>query len=432
MRKGTIAMITARGGSKRIPRKNIRDFCGKPILAYSIEAALSSGIFDEVMVSTEDTEIAGIARQYGAAVPFLRSAETADDYATTADVLLEVFAQYKAAGREFQSACCIYPTAPFVTAEKLKHAMECLEEEGTDSVIPVTAFSFPPMRGFLLENGEARYAFPEYAPIRSQDIPPMYHDCGQFYCFRVAPFLENRQLVSVHTRAVIVPEMEVQEIDSEQDWRLAELKYRFMREKTVDAQKESDFKGGADLRRVEDSKSKVNLKNEEDTKDGSESRGRADSKIATRHCFLRKAEREDMGQLFLWANDKEVRKNSFSMAPISYEEHRNWYGNKLQEENTRIYIFCDGDLEVGALRLEFGREGAEISYSIAPEFRGKGYGQELIFQAEQEVRRWQESIPALPERTVIKAQVKPENQGSNKIFTKAGYEIYSIGYQKIL
>ena len=120
------------------------------------------------------------------------------------------------------------------------------------------------------------------------------------------------------------------------------------------------------------------------------------------------------------------------MAPISYEEHRNWYGNKLQEENTRIYIFCDGDLEVGALRLEFGREGAEISYSIAPEFRGKGYGQELIFQAEQEVRRWQESIPALPERTVIKAQVKPENQGSNKIFTKAGYEIYSIGYQKIL
>ena len=233
MRKGTIAMITARGGSKRIPRKNIRDFCGKPILAYSIEAALSAGIFDEVMVSTEDTEIAGIARQYGAAVPFLRSAETADDYATTADVLLEVFAQYKAAGREFQSACCIYPTAPFVTAEKLKHAMECLEEEGTDSVIPVTAFSFPPMRGFLLENGEAKYAFPEYAPRRSQDIPPMYHDCGQFYCFRVAPFLENRQLVSVHTRAVIVPEMEVQDIDSEQDWRLAELKYCFMRPESV-------------------------------------------------------------------------------------------------------------------------------------------------------------------------------------------------------
>ena len=432
MEKRKIAIITACGGSKRIPRKNIRDFCGKPILAYPIEAALSSGIFDEVMVSTEDAEIAEIAVKYGAAVPFLCSAKTANDYATIADVLMEVFAQYQAIGREFQSACGIYPTAPFVTPKKLRHAMECLEKEGTDSVIPVTAYSFSPMCGFLLEAGEAKYAFPEFASRHLQDIPPMYHDCRQFYCFRVRNFLASRQLVSVHTHAVIVPEMEVQDIDSEQDWRLAELKYHFMREKTVDAQKESDFKGGAASKRIEDSESKVSLKNEEDTKDGSESRGRADSKIATRHCFLRKAEREDMEQLFLWANDKEVRKNSFSTAPISYEEHRNWYGNKLQEENTRIYIFCDGDLEVGALRLEFGREEAEISYSIAPEFRGKGYGQELIFQAEQEVRRWQESIPLLPGQAVIKAQVKPENQASNKIFTKAGYEIYSIGYQKIL
>ena len=124
MRKGTIAMITARGGSKRIPRKNIRDFCGRPILTYSIEAALSSDIFDEVMVSTEDTEIAGIAAQYGAKVPFLRSAGTADDYATTADVLMEVLTQYRAVGREFQFACCIYPTAPFVTAAKIKQAMK--------------------------------------------------------------------------------------------------------------------------------------------------------------------------------------------------------------------------------------------------------------------------------------------------------------------
>ena len=149
MEKGKIAIITARGGSKRIPRKNIRDFCGKPILAYSIEAAIASGVFDEVMVSTEDAEIAGIAKRYGAKIPFLRSVGTADDYATTADVLMEVFAQYKAIGREYQYACCIYPTAPFVTAGKLRHAMECLEEEGTDSVIPVTAFSFPPLRGFL-------------------------------------------------------------------------------------------------------------------------------------------------------------------------------------------------------------------------------------------------------------------------------------------
>ena len=226
--KKAIAIITARGGSKRIPRKNIKDFCGKPILAYSIEAALSSGIFDEVMVSTEDEEIAGIARRYGANVPFLRSAEAANDYATTTDVLLEVLGQYKKMGREFHYGCCIYPTAPFVTAEKLRKAMEILEDEGTDSVIPVTLFSFPPMRGFWVEGKTAHYAFPEYASMRSQDIEPMYHDCGQFYCFHIDDFLKNQKLVTAKTQAIIMPEIEVQDIDNEQDWRLAEIKYQMM------------------------------------------------------------------------------------------------------------------------------------------------------------------------------------------------------------
>jgi len=399
----SIAIITARGGSKRIPRKNIRDFCGRPILTYSIEAALSSGVFDEVMVSTEDTEIAGIAAQYGAEVPFLRSPKTADDYATTADVLMEVLTQYRAVGREFQFACCIYPTAPFVTAAKLKQAMKCLEESGADSVLPVTAFSFPPMRGFLLEAGEAKYAFPEYASRRSQDIQPMYHDCGQFYCFQVRRFLESRQLVTAHTRAMIVPEMEVQDIDSEQDWRLAELKYRLMKEKAED--RESPESSGHVLQG-----------------------GRAAVMGEGRHCFLREAKWEDMEQLFLWANDKEVRKNSFSMEPISYEEHQEWYEKKLEEESTQMYILCDGSLEVGSLRLEYDAQGAEISYSIASEYRGHGYGKELISLAEQEVRRWAE----MSGKAVIKAQVKPGNQASKRIFTEAGYEVHAIGYQKLL
>lgn len=225
----TLAVITARGGSKRIPRKNIKEFCGKPILAYSIEAALKSGVFHEVMVSTDDEEIAEIARKYGAVVPFMRSEHTSNDYATTSDVLVEVLEKYEKLGKEYAYACCIYPTAPFVTAEKLRKAMELLTETNADSVLPVTAFSFPPMRGIHIEDGKIKYAFPEYSMKRSQDIVPMYHDCGQFYAFNIRSFLQRKCLVMDNTKAIIVSELEVQDIDSETDWKLAELKYQMMK-----------------------------------------------------------------------------------------------------------------------------------------------------------------------------------------------------------
>lgn len=224
-----IAIITARGGSKRIPRKNIKAFCGKPIIAYSIEAALASGIFDKVMVSTEDEEIAEIARKYGAEVPFMRSEKASNDFATTVDVICEVLECYKEKGMEFSQACCIYPTAPFVTAEKLQQAMKMLEDTDADSVMPICAFSFPPMRGMYVEDEKLSYAFPEYAGKRSQDIPEMYHDCGQFYCFRADKFVQNRKIVTDNTKAIIVPETEVQDIDNVQDWKIAEIKYQLMK-----------------------------------------------------------------------------------------------------------------------------------------------------------------------------------------------------------
>ena len=146
-----LAIITARGGSKRIPGKNIREFCGKPILAYSVEAAVYSGLFDEVMVSTDDREIAEIGKQYGARVPFYRSERTSDDYATTNDVLLEVLEEYEKRGEYFEAACCLYPTAPFVTAEKLKNAMELLLVSDADTLIPVVAFSYPPQRAMVVK-----------------------------------------------------------------------------------------------------------------------------------------------------------------------------------------------------------------------------------------------------------------------------------------
>lgn len=223
----SIAIITARGGSKRIPRKNIKLFCGKPIIAYSIEAALQSGLFEEVMVSTDDGEIAGIAREFGASVPFMRSSTSAGDYASTDDVLLEVLTAYKEQGREFASFCCLYPTAPFVTAQKLKTAMELLET--ADSVMPVVAFSFPPQRCMVInEAGELQMKWPEHAKTRSQDLEPYYHDCGQFYCCRTAPFLQYGTTDLPGMLPVIMSELEVQDIDNPDDWAIAELKYQQM------------------------------------------------------------------------------------------------------------------------------------------------------------------------------------------------------------
>ena len=226
-----VAIITARGGSKRIPRKNIRPFLGRPIIAYSIEAALQSGLFDEVMVSTDDDEIAEIARTEGAAVPFRRSADMADDYATTADVLREVLAQYGATERSFDVACCLYPTAPFVTAERLRAAFARLTESGAHTVIPVTRFAFPIWRAFHMNEGRLSYIWPEHAPKRSQDLPVAWHDAGQFYFFRTEEFLASGQLVGANTIGLESDEFEVQDIDDEQDWQLAELKYRLMTER---------------------------------------------------------------------------------------------------------------------------------------------------------------------------------------------------------
>ena len=226
-----IAMITARGGSKRIPRKNIREFCGKPILAYSIEAALQSGVFDEVMISTEDDEIAEIAQRYGAAFPFRRSEETAGDHAVTIDVMAEVVRKYRELGKDPESVCCIYPTAPFVTAEKLKKADALFKESGADAVIPVVRFSFPQQRCFYIDKDFLKYKWKEHEFSRSQDLEPWYHDAGQFYFIRTQAMLDQHTLVPAKTAPLIMDEMEVQDIDTMDDWEIAEIKYRRMTEK---------------------------------------------------------------------------------------------------------------------------------------------------------------------------------------------------------
>lgn len=226
-----VAIITARGGSKRIPRKNIREFCGKPILAYSVEAAIASGVFDHVMVSTDSEEIADIAKRYGAEVPFFRSEKTASDYASTSDVLLEVLEEYEKRGEQFRIGCCIYPTAPFVTGEKLQKAVEKLEECEADSLIPVVPFSYPPQRALVMEGEKLVFRYPEYLDSRSQDLQPHYHDAGQFYVIRTEAFRRTGRVMAGNILPLVVSELEVQDIDTLTDWQIAEIKYRLMQER---------------------------------------------------------------------------------------------------------------------------------------------------------------------------------------------------------
>ncbi|MES2427304.1 MAG: pseudaminic acid cytidylyltransferase [Bacteroidota bacterium] len=229
-----IAIITARGGSKRIPRKNIKDFLGSPIIKYSIDAALGAGCFDEVMVSTDDDEIASIALSLGAKVPFLRSKDNSNDNATTANVVTEVLSSYKSLGIEFEYVCCIYPTAPFVIAQKLNNAYNKLVESKAKTLVPVVSFGFPILRSFKIENGMVKMNWPEHMLSRSQDLPPAYHDCGQFYFLNTEAFLQSKQLFTDFTIPYEMPESEVQDIDNEEDWKIAEIKYTYLLNKLKD------------------------------------------------------------------------------------------------------------------------------------------------------------------------------------------------------
>ena len=224
----SVAIITARGGSKRIPDKNIRDFRGKPIICYSIDAAVQSGLFDEVMVSTDSENIAAIALASGAKVPFLRSEKNSDDHSTTADVLVEVLDRYRANNIVFDYGCCIYPTAPFVTPVLLNAAHKVLVEDAFEVVFPVVEFSYPIYRALERVGDKVKLKWPENEKARSQDLPKAFHDAGQFYWFKCATVLRTKSLFTEYTGSIIVDEMQVQDIDTEKDWQLAELKYSLL------------------------------------------------------------------------------------------------------------------------------------------------------------------------------------------------------------
>tara|TARA_R110002049_G_scaffold291474_3_gene475427 strand:+ start:4369 stop:5073 length:705 start_codon:yes stop_codon:yes gene_type:complete len=223
-----LAIIPARGGSKRIPRKNIKPFLGKPIIAYSIEAALKSNLFDEVMVSTDDEEIAEIAIQFGSKVPFFRSEDNANDFAVLADVIVEVLKNYSTLGLYFNNVCCILPTAPFVSSKNLMVAHSKLIKNGLDSVFPIIEYSFPIQRSLKIENDNVSMVWPEHLNTRSQDLEPRYHDAGQFYWINTNSFLKEQKILNGNSSAIIISSLEAQDIDTKTDWKLAEIKFKMM------------------------------------------------------------------------------------------------------------------------------------------------------------------------------------------------------------
>jgi len=223
-----LAIIPARGGSKRIPRKNVKNFLGKPIIAYSIEAALNSELFDEVMVSTDDIEIANIAREFGASVPFMRSEITANDFATTFDVIEEVLREYEKIGKVFEFTCCIYACAPFVTDDSLRLSLNLLKNDKFDSVFPIMPYGFPIQRALRKEEDKVSFFYPQFSLSRSQDLEKSYHDAGQFYWMNTEICLTKKQILTDNSGSIIISEMEGQDIDNEIDWKLAELKYELI------------------------------------------------------------------------------------------------------------------------------------------------------------------------------------------------------------
>ena len=224
----TIAIIPARGGSKRIPKKNIKNFLGKPIIAYSIEIALQSQLFSAVLVSTDSEEIALIAQKYGATVPFLRPKELADDFTGTSPVVAQAIVEYeKKFSTKVNFACCIYATVPFLKEEYLQVAAKAVKKEGVDFAFAATNYPYPIQRSFYkTAEGNCQMLFPEQEEVRSQDLQEVYHDAGQFYFGQKDAFLENRSIFSSSSIPIILPCYLVQDIDVPDDWKRAELMFK--------------------------------------------------------------------------------------------------------------------------------------------------------------------------------------------------------------
>jgi pseudaminic acid cytidylyltransferase len=229
-----LAIIPARGGSKRIPRKNIRDFCGRPVISYTIATATACGLFDRVIVSTDSAEIATVARDFGAETPFMRPPELADDFTGTNAVVRHAVLWFRDRGEEVSEACCMYATAPLLDASFVRRGHELLLQSGKSYAFSVAAFPHPIQRALrMLSDGGVQALHPEFAATRSQDLEPAYHDAGQFYWGAASAFIEGLPVFAPHSIGVVLPPHLVQDIDTPEDWERAELMYRAHRARNL-------------------------------------------------------------------------------------------------------------------------------------------------------------------------------------------------------
>lgn len=225
----TVAIIPARGGSKRIPRKNIKPFAGRPMIAHSIAAAQAAGVFDRILVSTDCEEIADVARQNGADVPFLRPAALADDFAGTDAVNVHALEWLAAQGETVERFCCVYATAPFLRAADIREGLALLRARNAGSALSVTTFAYPIFRSVKINQaGGVEMFWPENFPKRSQDLPTAYHDAGQFYWFDAARYLRAPRMIMEQAVPVIIPRNRVQDIDTPEDWSVAEQMFEVL------------------------------------------------------------------------------------------------------------------------------------------------------------------------------------------------------------
>lgn len=224
-----VAIIPARGGSKRIPRKNVKVFCGKPMIAWSIEAAKASGCFDQIIVSTDDDEIASVAREWGATAPFIRPAELSDDFTGTLPVIHHAVEWLIQNYVSVEYTCCLYATAPFVSAEDLRRGLQLIEDTDSSYAFSVTSYPFPIQRAIrITENGRVAMFNPEQFQARSQDLEEAWHDAGQFYWGAAKAWCEERPIFGEDSVPVKIPRHRVQDIDTLEDWIRAEWLFRTM------------------------------------------------------------------------------------------------------------------------------------------------------------------------------------------------------------
>ena len=372
----SIAIIPARGGSKRIPGKNVKEFEGQPIIAYSIRAALDSRCFSEVMVSTDSEEIAEVARRYGAKVPFLRSPETSDDYATTADVIREVLGMYADRGENFDALCCIYATAPFVMPYRLRQGMRILESGRHEAAFTCVEYSYPVQRGLEIHpDGRIAMRWPEYAKARSQDLPKTYHDAGRFYFSTVEAFLRHGSLWGDDTAPIVLPELDVQDLDTETDWRLAEMKYRL-----------TSFPS--------------NMK-------------------ADMFELCSYTECSDMLLLEALAerNRPEVRKYMLNEDPICVEDHFEFCRSLRHRRDKVYYLVMVGTAIVGSVNFQWIAEGTlERGIWVARDYRGKGVAKSVLPAAYAELHR------RLGVKKIF-TEVKEGNEASNALERSLGAKL---------